>query len=142
MDIRVCTAAIQSVYAFSDTGYRYAGVDDKDRNRFICPAFEGELIISVRPRMLIAALDIAHRYGPMDLCLLPISTGSSLSFLRNLIGLSLHHYSLTSAQHSNAWDAIQIAKLMGARRTVAIHHSTFSPEDESRGCVVSGPVRE
>lgn len=81
--------------------------------------------------------DIAHRYGPMDLCLLPISTGSSLSFLRNLIGLSLHHYSLTSAQHSNAWDAIQIAKLMGARRTVAIHHSTFSPEDESRGCVVS-----
>ncbi|GHJ86365.1 hypothetical protein NliqN6_2767 [Naganishia liquefaciens] len=102
-----------------DTGYRYAGVDKHERDRYICPAFE----------------DIAQRYGPVSLALLPISTGSSLSFLRNLIGLSLHHYSLTSAQHSNAWDAIQIAKVLGAKRAVAIHHSTFSPEDESRGCV-------
>jgi hypothetical protein len=29
----------------SDTGYRYAGVDEKDRNRFICPAFEGRLAL-------------------------------------------------------------------------------------------------
>ncbi|KAJ9116938.1 hypothetical protein QFC22_004596 [Naganishia vaughanmartiniae] len=108
-----------NVFFGGDTGFRYAGALDGERDMYICPAFQ----------------DIAHQYGPMDLCLLPISTGSSLSFLRNIFGLSLHHYSLTSAQHSNAWDAIQIAKLMQAKRTVAIHHSTFSPEDEARGCV-------
>jgi hypothetical protein len=73
----------------------------------------------------------------MTLSLLPISTGSSLSFLRTVLGLSLNHYSLTSPQHSNAWDAIQISKVLGSKATVAIHHSTFSPEDESRGCIVS-----
>ncbi|KAJ9101735.1 hypothetical protein QFC21_003074 [Naganishia friedmannii] len=129
-----------NVFFGGDTGYRYAGALDGERDMFICPAFQGalsrktlNLLASSNAHRLI--VEIAHRYGPMDLCLLPISTGSSLSFLRNLFGLSLHHYSLTSAQHSNAWDAIQIAKLMQAKRTIAIHHSTFSPEDEARGCV-------
>lgn len=107
------------VFFGGDTGYRYAGAPEIDTHQAICPAFR----------------EIARRYGPVTLSLLPISTGSSLTFLRTTLGISLHHYSLTSPQHSNAWDAIQIAKLLGSKATIAIHHSTFSPEDESRGCV-------
>lgn len=71
----------------------------------------------------------------MDLCCLPISTGSSLSFLRHLFGLNLNAYSLTSTQHLNTWDAMQIHRIMKSRASVAIHHSTLSPEDEARGSV-------
>lgn len=102
-----------------DTGYRYAGAPEADLEKAICPAFQ----------------EISDRYGPMDISFLPISTGSSLSFLRTLLGISLYHYALTSSQHSNAWDAIQLGKIMNSKACVAIHHSTFSPEDESRGCV-------
>jgi len=55
-----------------DTGYRYAGAPEVDMERAICPAFR----------------DIARRYGPMTLSLLPISTGSSLSFVRTVFGIS------------------------------------------------------
>ncbi len=132
-----------------DTGYRYAGAPEAETTRAICPAFQGEslrralehcLNVDRQSKDTIAntpmpLVDTATRYGPVDISFLPISTGSSLSFLRKLFGVSLHHYSLTSAQHCNAWDAIQIAKMMGSRAAMAIHHSTFSPEDESRGCV-------
>ncbi len=126
----------------SDTGYRYAGAPEIDTHQAICPAFRGETInalltLNLPHRRLYPLTEIARRYGPVTLSLLPISTGSSLTFLRTTLGISLHHYSLTSPQHSNAWDAIQIAKLLGSKATIAIHHSTFSPEDESRGCVVS-----
>jgi hypothetical protein len=102
-------------------------------------------ILSVRPLVYpltnllppLTTSEIADRYGPMDFCCLPISTGSSLSFLRSILGISLNHYKLTSTQHLNSWDAIQISKVMGSKASLAVHHSTFSPEDESRGNLVS-----
>lgn len=57
-----------------------------------------------------------------------------------MMGVSLNQYDMTSSQHSNAWDAMQIAKIVRSRASVAIHHSTFSPEDEARGTTVSQPL--
>jgi len=127
----------------SDTGYRYAGAPKAEMHLAMCPAFQGELEAYTRISiswLIISLAEIADRYGPMDLSCLPISTGSSLSFLRSILGITLNHYALTSTQHLNSWDAIQISKLMGSKSTLAVHHSTFSPEDESRGNIVSsGP---
>lgn len=32
----------------SDTGYRYAGVDEHEQDRYICPAFEGMYTASLQ----------------------------------------------------------------------------------------------
>ena len=58
----------------------------------ICPAFA----------------EIAEHYGPFDLSLLPISTGSSLPFLRSMLSLSLDQYTLTSSLHCSPGDALEI----------------------------------
>lgn len=124
-----------------DTGYRYAGAPKAEMQQAICPAFQGSSVSRYSAYITadeFLVTDIADRYGPVDLACLPISTGSSLSFLRSLLHISLNHYALTSTQHLNSWDAMQISRMMGAKATLAIHHSTFSPEDESRGNIV-GP---
>ncbi|EIW70676.1 hypothetical protein TREMEDRAFT_29049 [Tremella mesenterica DSM 1558] len=108
-----------------DTGYRYATSPTQDPLS-ICPAFT----------------QIASLYSPFSLSCLPISTGSSLPFLRTLLSLSLDQYTLTSALHCSPADAISIHRILGAERGLGIHWGTFCDSDEARGTRVEfGRVR-
>lgn len=103
-----------------DTGYRYAGADADDAEA-VCPAFR----------------EIAELYGPFDLALLPLSTGSSLPFLRKTLNLSLDQYTMTSAMHCSPEDSVAIHKLLPARRSFGIHWGTFSDVSETRASRVT-----
>jgi N-acyl-phosphatidylethanolamine-hydrolysing phospholipase D len=78
-------------------------------------------------------LDIAALYSPFTLSLLPLSTGSSLPFLRNLLSLSFDQYTLTSSLHCSPADSLEIHRILGAERSVGIHWGTFCHADEARG---------
>jgi hypothetical protein len=69
----------------------------------------------------------------MSLCLLPLSTGSSLPFLRTVLSLSLDQYTLTSSQHCSPGDSLDIHLIMKSARSVGIHWGTFCDLDEARG---------
>jgi N-acyl-phosphatidylethanolamine-hydrolysing phospholipase D len=86
--------------------------------------------------------DIANLYSPFTFGLLPLSTGSSLPFLRSLLSLSLDQYTLTSSQHCDPADSMEIHRLMGCERTLGMHWGTFCDSDEARGTRVEfGRVR-
>ncbi|WWD17338.1 hypothetical protein CI109_101779 [Kwoniella shandongensis] len=104
------------VYFGGDTGYRYATAPEGD-DTAICPAFE----------------QIATHYSPFNLSLLPLSTGSSLPFLRTLLSLSLDQYTLTSSLHCSPADSLEIHRIIGAERTLGIHWGTFCDAEEARG---------
>ncbi|KAK4685444.1 N-acyl-phosphatidylethanolamine-hydrolyzing phospholipase D, partial [Tremellales sp. Uapishka_1] len=104
------------VFFGGDTGYRYASAPEGDLTA-VCPAFH----------------DIAALYSPFDLSLLPLSTGSSLPFLRNLLSLSLDQYTLTSSLHCSPADSIDIHRILRSKRSLGIHWGTFCDEDEARG---------
>ncbi|ORX36694.1 beta-lactamase superfamily domain-domain-containing protein [Kockovaella imperatae] len=99
-----------------DTGYRYATAPEDDEEA-VCPAFQ----------------EIASLYSPFDFCMLPLSTGSSLPFLRTVLSLSLDQYTLTSSQHCSPGDALEIHRIMKSRRSLGIHWGTFCDADEARG---------
>lgn len=102
-----------------DTGYRYAGAEeDPDA---VCPAFR----------------EIASLYGPFDLALLPLSTGSSLPFLRKTLNISLDQYTMTSAMHCSPEDSVAIHNLLPAKRSFGIHWGTFSDVSETRASRVT-----
>lgn len=82
--------------------------------------------------MLISA-EIAKYYAPFSLSLLPLSPGSSLPYLRQMLALSLHQHTLTSAQHLSPSDALALHLLLRSKRSLGIHWGTFNPEEESRG---------
>ncbi|BEI81351.1 hypothetical protein CcaverHIS002_0205110 [Cutaneotrichosporon cavernicola] len=103
------------VYFGGDTGYRYATAPDSDETA-ICPAFE----------------EIGETYGPFSLALLPLSTGSSLPFLRKMFSLSLDQYTLTSSQHCSPADSLKIHGAVKARRTIGMHWGTFCDAAEAR----------
>lgn len=103
------------VYFGGDTGYRYASAPDSD-DTAICPAFN----------------QIGELYGPFSLALLPLSTGSSLPFLRKTLRLSLDQYTLTSSQHCSPADSLKIHAAVKARRTVGMHWGTFCDSAEAR----------
>lgn len=103
-------------YFAGDTGYRYATAPDLDDSA-VCPAFA----------------QIAERYSPFNLSLLPIATGSSLPFLRTILSLSLDQYTLTSALHCSARDALELHRVLKSERSVGVHWGTFCDADEARG---------
>jgi L-ascorbate metabolism protein UlaG (beta-lactamase superfamily) len=103
------------LYFGGDTGYRYATAPDSD-DTAICPAFE----------------QIGDAYGPFSLALLPLSTGSSLPFLRKTLNISLDQYTLTSSQHCSPADSLRIHGAVRARRTVGMHWGTFCDSAEAR----------
>nr|XP_019010905.1 N-acyl-phosphatidylethanolamine-hydrolyzing phospholipase D [Kwoniella pini CBS 10737]OCF49686.1 N-acyl-phosphatidylethanolamine-hydrolyzing phospholipase D [Kwoniella pini CBS 10737] len=104
------------IFFGGDTGYRYATAPEGDDDA-ICPAFK----------------EIASHYSPFDLSLLPLSTGSSLPFLRTMLSLSLDQYTLTSSLHCSPQDSLEIHRILESKRTLGIHWGTFCDEDESRG---------
>ncbi|TXT03837.1 hypothetical protein VHUM_04358 [Vanrija humicola] len=103
------------VYFGGDTGYRYATAPENDSTA-VCPAFK----------------EIGQRYGPFSLALLPLSTGSSLPFLRSLLQLSLDQYTLTSSLHCSPADSMQIHSDVKAERSLGIHWGTFCDAAEAR----------
>ncbi|OCF43180.1 N-acyl-phosphatidylethanolamine-hydrolyzing phospholipase D [Kwoniella heveanensis CBS 569] len=104
------------VFFGGDTGYRYATAVEGD-DTAICPAFE----------------HIAEQYSPFNLSLLPLSTGSSLPFLRTVLSLSLDQYTLTSSLHCSPADSLEIHRIIRAERSLGIHWGTFCDADEARG---------
>lgn len=103
------------VFFGGDTGYRYATAPDNDATA-VCPAFQ----------------EIAQKYSPFSLAFLPLSTGSSLPFLRSLLSLSLDQYTLTSSLHCSPADSLAIHATVGAQRSVGIHWGTFCDAAEAR----------
>ncbi|CAO1619679.1 unnamed protein product [Parajaminaea phylloscopi] len=86
-----------------DTGLRRHGEKATNRKSPVCPAFE----------------EIAKRYGTPHLFLLPISIGSSLSYLRSKDPFPRRYSpfprvseSLTSSIHMDAEDAVQMMEIM------------------------------
>ncbi|WVO16258.1 hypothetical protein L204_103932 [Cryptococcus depauperatus] len=104
------------IFFGGDTGYRYATAPEDDEN-YICPAFQ----------------QIADYYSPFNLSLLPLSTGSSLPFLRTVLSLSLDQYILTSAFHCSPADSLNIHLILKSQRSLGIHWGTFCDTDEARG---------
>lgn len=91
------------VFQAGDTGLRRHGEKVTNRKSPVCPAFE----------------EIAKRYGTPDLFLLPISIGSSLSYLRSKDPFPRRYSpfpriseSLTSSIHMDAEDAVQMLEIM------------------------------
>jgi L-ascorbate metabolism protein UlaG (beta-lactamase superfamily) len=103
------------VYFGGDTGYRYATAPEGDTSS-VCPAFA----------------EISERYAPFTLSLLPLSTGSSLPFLRSLLSLSLDQYTLTSSQHCSPADSVDIHLTLRAQRSLGVHWGTFCDASEAR----------
>ncbi|PWN22850.1 Metallo-hydrolase/oxidoreductase [Microstroma glucosiphilum] len=91
------------VFQAGDTGLRRHGEKVTNRRSPVCPAFE----------------EIAKRYGTPDLFLLPISIGSSLSYLRSKDPFPRRYSpfpriseSLTSSIHMDAEDAVEMFEIM------------------------------
>lgn len=137
------------VFFGGDTGYRLRPptVTESDHSLLppACPAFA----------------EIFQRFGPADLLLLPISVGSTYSYLRSWDPVGILpdvDGGLTAQNHLDEWEAIEVAKVLtgrnidagvdnerdgqkslpaqqskGGRRplAVAIHFGTFSPPPET-----------
>lgn len=104
------------VFFAGDTGYRYATAPEMNDSA-VCPAFQ----------------QIADRYAPFSLGLLPVATGSSLPFLRTMLSISLDQYTLTSALHCSPADALAIHRVIRSERSIGVHWGTFCDADEARG---------
>lgn len=113
-----------------DTGLRRHGEKVTNRRSPLCPAFQ----------------EIARRYGTPHLFLLPISIGSSLSYLRSKDPFPRRYSpfpriseSLTSSIHMDAEDAVQMMEIMSGQKAesagsvglpptpvaLAVHFGTF-----------------
>lgn len=77
--------------------------------------------------------EIGELYGPVSFALLPLSTGSSLPFLRTILSISLDQYTMTSSQHCSPGDALELHRIMKSARTLGIHWGTFCDSHETRG---------
>ncbi|KAL5528938.1 hypothetical protein ACEPAG_4912 [Sanghuangporus baumii] len=89
------------IYHAGDTGYL--------GTKGACPAFK----------------EIGERYGPIDLAMIPIWRGGTLSFISQ-IGLRLTHHPFLSAMHASPADAVAIHQNVQSRHTIAMHFATFS----------------
>jgi len=69
----------------------------------------------------------------VSFALLPLSTGSSLPFLRTILSISLDQYTMTSSQHCSPGDALELHRIMQSARTLGIHWGTFCDSHEARG---------
>lgn len=67
-----------TLYHAGDTGYK--------NNTGVCPIFKGQEIcfIQTQMAMLMIGAEIGERCGPIDLALLPIWRGGTLSFVSQL----------------------------------------------------------
>ncbi|KAK5065037.1 hypothetical protein LTR84_000872 [Exophiala bonariae] len=107
---------IGSIYHAGDTGYRR----HSNPNSPICPIFE----------------TIGSRFGPLDLCFLPIWRGGSLGFI-SYMGLRLSHHDIPAALHASPTDAADMHLAVKARNTVGVHFGTFvGSENETVEAVV------
>lgn len=99
-----------AVYFAGDTGYRRS-----HKSPAICPIFA----------------EIGRKLGPFDLSFIPIWRGGTLGFISRL-GLRLNHNDVPSSLHAGPSDALDIAKDVRSKNTVAIHFGTFvGSENES-----------
>lgn len=124
-----------------DTGLKYHHDNPHKRHKYpACPAF-GE---------------IAQRYGPFDLLLLPISVGSSLSWFRSwdpfpraISPFPRVSSTLTSSIHMDAHDAVECHQIFQRERdaqgerkramvSFAVHYATFVRNHEQ----TRGDIRE
>jgi len=92
-----------AVYFAGDTGYRRYSHSTE-----ICPAFA----------------EIGEKFGPLDLSLIPIWRGGTLSFL-SWAGLRLAHETTPSAFHASPADAVAIHLDVRSRNSIGIHFGTF-----------------
>lgn len=107
---------IGSIYHAGDTGYRRHANPSSP----ICPIFE----------------TIGSRFGPLDLCFLPIWRGGSLGFI-SYMGLRLSHHDIPAALHASPTDAADMHLAVKARNTVGVHFGTFvGSENETVEAVV------
>lgn len=105
-----------AIYHAGDTGYRRHSLASSP----ICPIFT----------------TIGERFGPLDLCFLPIWRGGSLGFI-SYMGLRLSHHDIPAALHASPTDASDMHLAVKARNTVAIHFGTFvGSENETVEAVV------
>ena len=121
-----------------DTGLKYHHDNPNKRHKYPpCPAFA----------------DIAARFKPFDLLLLPISVGSSLSYFRSwdpfpraISPFPRVSSVLTSSIHMDPYDAVECHRIFerekgeGGKRMVslAVHYGTFVRNEEQ----TKGDVRE
>ncbi|EPQ56513.1 Metallo-hydrolase/oxidoreductase, partial [Gloeophyllum trabeum ATCC 11539] len=91
------------VYFAGDTGYR-SGLDATE----VCPAFK----------------EIGEKFRPIDLAMIPIWRGGTLSFV-SAAGLELTTDALTLAHHATPLDALCIHLDLQARHSIAMHFATF-----------------
>lgn len=95
---------ISSVYFAGDTGYR-TGMGP-------CPIFR----------------EIGQKYGPFDVAMIPIWRGASLSFLGQL-GYQLADDTHLAVTHASPEDAVQLARDLRARHSLAMHFATWAGSD-------------
>ncbi|KAK9896661.1 Metallo-hydrolase/oxidoreductase [Cystobasidium minutum MCA 4210] len=108
-DQKVRHVSVSSVFFAGDTGYRATSFGP------VCPAFR----------------EIGEKHGPIDLAFIPIWRGCCLKWLSK-IGLRLQPGAFNRAHHCTPMDAVDLHRDIQAKTSVAIHHSTFVSEDESR----------
>jgi len=102
------------VYHAGDTGYRSV-VDAEE----VCPIFK----------------EIGDKFRPIDLAMIPIWRGGSLSFV-SAAGLELTTDTLTLAHHATPFDALCIHIDLQARHSIGMHFATFvGSEIEGRRAV-------
>lgn len=99
---------IGAIYHAGDTGYRRHANPSSP----ICPIFD----------------TIGSRFGPLDLCFLPIWRGGSLGFI-SYMGLRLSHHDIPAALHASPTDAADMHIAVKARNTIAVHFGTFVGSD-------------
>ncbi|KAI6121741.1 beta-lactamase superfamily domain-containing protein [Pisolithus sp. B1] len=95
---------ISSVYFAGDTGYRIGTGS--------CPVFR----------------EIGDKYGPFDIAMIPIWRGASLSFLGQL-GYQLADDTHLAVTHASPEDAVQLARDVRARHSLAMHFATWAGSD-------------
>ncbi|KAF7793291.1 hypothetical protein EIP86_004402 [Pleurotus ostreatoroseus] len=97
-----------------------------------CPAFKGTLCVIFKFSDFesdFVSPEIGERYGPLDLALLSIWRGSSLSFL-STFGLRLATTELLDGLHASPAHAVRLFRDIRARRGIAMHFATFAGSSE------------
>jgi len=94
-----------TVYHAGDTGYMTENGP--------CPSF----------------VETGQKYGPMDLAILPIWRGGSLSFIASA-GLRLVNTELLDGLHASPAHAVRLHKDIQSRHSLAMHFATFAGSDE------------
>jgi L-ascorbate metabolism protein UlaG (beta-lactamase superfamily) len=84
-----------------------------------------------RDHKLTSSSDIRTRLGPPDVAFLPIAAGSVLPFLETLFPISINH-DITSSVHMSPRDAVEVSRVLKARKSVGIHWGTFTTDRQAR----------